>query len=242
MVTTRTVNVVGNPGQILGFTLAGNPGRKKVGSVAKTASKSHHSKPAGYGHSTKKNAGKSTAMVHRHGFGYASKPIKRNIGGGGVSSIGSTVTNALFVIAGALVSKLGAQAALGDNNTGVLGYFSNAVAGGILWFATSKLIKNKAASDGVVAGTIVQILLRMINDYTPFGSYVSQLGMGDYQVQSYVTPQVLVDPVNSATIRQPQGWGQAMMAPPPAVAAASAPSSGKSGMSGLYGGGGRGLY
>ena len=83
-------------------------------------------------------------------------------------------------------------------------------------------MKNKEASSGVIAGTAVEIILRIINDMTPFGSYTCRgLGMGDYQMQSFVTPQVLVDPYNSATIAIPPGW-----APTTVVAAAAGNASG----------------
>jgi len=121
--------------------------------------------------------------------------------------IGPMFTNAVFVIVGALGSKLGAQAVLGTNNVGVVGYAGNAATGAVLWFLAEKVMKNRNAANGIVAGTIVQILLRVINDYTPFGSYVANLGMGDYQMQSFVTPQILVDPMRNANIRIPQGWG-----------------------------------
>jgi len=192
---------------------------------------------------------------------------RRNPGEFGTGGVGALVTNAVFVIIGALGSKLGAQAILGSNNVGVMGYAGNAAVGGVLWFITEKLMKNRAASAGVISGTVVQILLRVINDYTPFGSYVSQLGMGDYQMQSFVTPQVLVDPWNNAAIRIPDGWGggggRMMSAPstqsklpagtpmsmarggaPAAAAAAPAASPTAPGVSGLYGQGGwgGGLY
>ena len=87
-----------------------------------------------------------------------------------------------------------------------------------------------------------QIILRLINNYTPFGQYVSQLGMGDYQAQSFVTPQVLVDPYNSAQIRIPGAWLPPPPPPPPptksvsgASAAAGVAPAG-AGMGDLYGG------
>jgi hypothetical protein len=58
------------------------------------------------------------------------------------------------------------------------------------------------------------VILRALNDYTPFGSYVANLGMGDYQMQSYVTPQILLDPVNSSAINIPPGWGGGMLPAP----------------------------
>jgi hypothetical protein len=244
-----------NLGEIIGFTL-GNPGRK-VGSMAKkTKKKSSSHRPKGYGVSKyKSNPGR------RAGAGMHVAKYKRRHNTGGMSGLGPLVTNAVFVIVGALGSKLGAQAVLGTNNTGLIGYAANAAAGGVLWFLTEKVMHNRAAASGVIAGTVVQIILRIINDYTPFGSYVAQLGMGDYQMQSFVTPQVLVDPWNSAEIAVPNGWGAA---PPPMLSAAPAgsgpsamhqmtasagvPSGGNGGGGGLSGGGlyggggGGGLY
>lgn len=237
---TVITRVVGNPGNVIGFQLGRlatmNPGSRRNSKMAQTskAKKKAGHKPTYHsgGKLAKKNPGKPH---HGHRGGHRGNP---GVFSGGVAS---TVTNALFVIVGALGSKLGAQAALGTNNKDILGYFANAVAGGILWFGTSKLMKNKAASDGVIAGTMVQIILRVLNDYTPFGSYVNQLGMGDYQAQSFVTPQVLLDPLGSAALRIPDAWQSKVTTMVPAVPAAAA------GMSGLYntrGGGGaaRRLY
>jgi hypothetical protein len=234
-----------NPAEILGFTLANTGRRKGTSSMAKTKKKrSTHKKAAGYGH-------------HRTNTGHTKhKKYRRNAGT--MSGLTPLVTNAAFVIIGALGTKLATQAVLGTNNTGLVGYAGNAAVGGVLWFITEKFMKNRAASTGILSGTIVQILLRVINDYTPFGQYVAQLGMGDYQMQSFVTPQVLVDPWNSAQIAVPPGWGPAPGQPAQIAAPAgrmggggpanSMPSTvpaGSSGMSGLYGNGGGwgpGLY
>jgi hypothetical protein len=203
---------------------------------------------------TKKKAHKS----HASAGGYShSKYKKHNPGGahhkksyhhrnpGMLSGIGPLVTNALFVIVGALGSKLGAQMVLGSNNVGAVGYAGNAAAGGVLWFLAEKVMKNRNAASGVIAGTAVQIILRLINDYTPFGQYVSQLGMGDYQMQSFVTPQVLVDPWHSADVAIPPGWGGAAALPaasPGGVIPANTPMPGvRSAGGGAPGGGGGGL-
>ena len=145
---------------------------------------------------------------HRHRRNY-----RRNPGGvGRAVDLGMT---ALFTIIGAVGSKLGTQMLLGSNNVGLMGYAGNAAVGGVLWFVAEKFVHNKAAANGMIAGTAVQIVIRLINDYTPFGQYVSNLGVGDYQAQAFVTPQVLVDPYNSAQIQIPAGWGTGA----PAVAA-----------------------
>lgn len=186
------------------------------------------------------------------------KKYRRHASNPGMGALGPLVTNAVFVIVGALGSKLGAQAVLGSKNVGLIGYAGNAAAGGILWFITEKIMKNRAASTGVIAGTIVQIVLRILNDYTPFGAYVAQLGMGDYQMQSFVTPQVLVDPMRNADIQIPSGWGGGGGGPMRMLTAGGSPApggqtpaatmtatagGGSPGMGGLYGGGwGGGLY
>jgi hypothetical protein len=222
-----------NLGEIIGYTLgAVNPGRKR--GIMKTKKKKS-SKPRGYGVSKyKKNPGRRYAR-RTHGGGVRRHSRRSNPGirhyrrrrnPGALGGLGSDVTNAIFVIVGALGSKLAAQAVLGTNNTGLVGYAANAAAGGILWFVTEKVMHNRAAAAGVVAGTLVQIILRVINDYTPFGSYVAQLGMGDYQMQSFVTPQVLVDPWNSADIAIPPGWAPAA-APVPAALPAGTSSGGR---------------
>jgi len=242
-----------NVGDILGFTLAGagNPGRKR-GSMAKAKVKKYKKHSAARG---------SHSKHHKGNPGTKMKHYRRTHHNPGMGALGPLVTNAVFVIVGALGSKLGAQAVLGAKNVGLIGYAGNAAAGGILWFITEKVMKNRAASTGVIAGTIVQIVLRILNDYTPFGAYVAQLGMGDYQMQSFVTPQVLVDPMRNAEVSIPSGWGggggagvQRMLsagnspAPsgpgsPAAAMAATSGGAGGPGMGGLYGGGwGGGLY
>ena len=140
-------------------------------------------------------------------------------------------------------TKLITQMVLQANNTGWIGYGVSALVGAVLWFATDKTLHNPAASAGIIAGTVVQIIIRLINDYTPFGQYVSQLGMGDYQAQAFLTPQVLVDPYNSAQIQFPAAL-RAMMAPPaaPSTAANMSKAAGVSGFDPLYSGARSELY
>jgi hypothetical protein len=181
---------------------------------------SHHHRPG-----AKRNTGRRHKMRH-------------NIGGGGgrMGGMSDLVINSMFVIAGALGSKLIAQMVLGANNTGVMGYGVSLLAGTALWFATDKVLKNKAASTGIISGTIVQLIIRLLNDYTPFGTYVAQLGMGDYQAQAFLTPQILVDPYKNATIKFPAALmpAPAPSAPPPSKSMPAA--VGVSGFDPLYGG------
>jgi hypothetical protein len=121
-------------------------------------------------------------------------------------SWGSEITNALFIVAGAVGSKLATQMVLGTNNTGVFGYAGNLAAGGLLAWLTKGVLKNPSAARAVFAGSVVQVVLRAIADYTPFGQYTSQLGMGDYMASNWVTPQRYVDGLNSAQVQIPSGW------------------------------------
>jgi hypothetical protein len=232
-----------NPSHLVGLKL--NKGRKparkgaksNMPSKKKSGAKKHHHHA---GTKTKSNKGRK----HRSGgLMRSNMKRRRNAGRSGSFAMGNTVINGIFVIAGALGTKLITQMALQANNTGWIGYGVSALVGAVLWFATEKTLHNPAASAGVIAGTVVQIIIRLINDYTPFGQYVSQLGMGDYQAQAFLTPQVLADPYNSAQIQFPAAL-RAMMAPPPApsTAASMSRSAGVSGFDPLYSGGRSELY
>lgn len=200
---------------------------KRKRSYKRPGSKSHARKNPGTRRITHRRR-KNTGMHHRRRTSYRRNP--------GMAGIGGIVTNATFVIVGALGSKLGAQLVLGTNNTGVVGYAGNLAAGGVLWFLAEKVLKNPTAASGIIAGTVAQVILRLINDYTPFGSYVSQLGMGDYQMQSYVTPQILQNPTQNADILIPNGWGA------PAMPAAAPMAVARKGTGSLYDDMGGGLY
>ena len=138
---------------------------------------------------------------------------RRNPMGG---SWGAEITHALYIIAGAIGSKLGAQMVLGTSNTGFMGYGANLAAGGILAWAAKGIMKNTDAAKGIFAGSVVQVVLRLITDYTPFGQYASLQGVGDYMASNWVTPQRYVDGLHSAQIEIPDGWG-----PTPLVMASS---------------------
>lgn len=118
---------------------------------------------------------------------------------------GSIFTMALGVTAGALGSKIGAQVVLGTKNTGAMGYAGNAAAGGALAWAAHAFLKKPVITQSILVGTAVQILLRVIGDYSLVGQYSTQIGVGDYMVSNFVTPQRLPDP-KSAMVQIPQGW------------------------------------
>ena len=154
---------------------------------------------------------------------------RRNPMGG---SWGAEVTQALYIIAGAIGSKLGAQMVLGTSNTGFMGYGANLAAGGILAYAAKAVLKNDAAAKGIFAGAVVQVVLRLITDYTPFGQYASLQGVGDYMASNWVTPQRYVDGLHNAQIEIPNGWGPAPMVMASSGVNANAVAAGSDGMGG----------
>jgi hypothetical protein len=230
-----------NPGEIIGYTLATNPAKKRGKSKMAKKQRRRRASSARV-HRRRRPRAMQSNPHHRRRSRPRTNPRRRRRtvhhrrGNPGMTGgIGGLVTNAVFVIAGALGSKLLTQMVLGANNTGFVGYGGNAAAGAVLWFLADKVLKNRAAAHGILAGTAVQIVLRLINDYTPFGQYVANLGMGDYQAQAFVTPQILRDPYNSAAIKIPGAW-----LPPPALPPATAMPAAAgvhAGMGGdLYGG------
>jgi len=139
----------------------------------------------------------------------------------GAGGIGSVVQQGMWAIGGAVASKLLTQALLGASNTGFMGYGGNLASAFALGAVMKMLLRNnQAAGNAVILGGVIQTLLRVLIDKTPFGSRVSNLGMGDYMAQNYLTPQRLVDGLNSAQLA------------PPVMPVAAAPA----GMSGIYGG------
>lgn len=137
---------------------------------------------------------------------------------------------------GAVGSKLLTQIILGASNTGVMGYVGNVVAGVALGLVADKGLKSKQAAFSIYVGTAIQLVIRAINDFTPYGQYAALSGVGDYQISNFVTPQRYVDALHSAQVQIPQGWGPGA---PVAIQSAGVPADhSASGMGGsIYEGG-----
>jgi hypothetical protein len=143
----------------------------------------------------------------------------------GMGQIGSLVTQGIGVVGGAVGSKLATQMVLGASNTGVFGYLGNAVATGLLAWGVHMFTKKRDISSAVVLGGTVQIILRAISDFTPYGQYLSLNGLGDYQVANWATPQWLPNGLKSANPAVPAGWSGG------AAVAVNSSGAGMSGMS-----------
>lgn len=186
----------------------------------------------------KQSIKKTSSAAQRSGGGRSGKgkttqkrrnPPRRGRGFTGLA------TNALFVIVGAVGSRLGTQALLGARNAGFMGYLGNAGAGVGLSMLARWIMKSQEASNAILLGTAVGIVLRVLADFTPLGEYARAAGLGDYQVSNFVTPQRYRDALNSAEVEVPGGWAPQVV---PANAGANAGLSAGYGNGNLYTGGG----
>lgn len=189
-----------NTGKIISYVLP-----KEHSQVANT--KRNKSRRRATSHSTKRRAS-------RKNTGHRRRNTRRNPGFADITGIAQT---AVFTIAGAVGSKYLTQAVLQDSNTGVMGYFGNAVAAFALSWGVNAFLKNRAMAGAILAGGAVQIVLRLIADFTPFGAYTKDIGMGDWQCagmgvytkQNAPLPYRMVDGLNSAQIANYQNYGGA---------------------------------
>lgn len=218
-----------NPGGIVTLTL--NKGSRKTANP-KTKGKSMAAKSK-----AKKKSGSAAQRSggRRSGKPKAAKP-KRHNPARRRAGLAGLATSALFVIVGAVGSRLGTQALLGARNVGFMGYLGNAGAGVGLSLLARWLMKSRDASNAILLGTAVGIVLRVVGDYTPLGEYARAAGLGDYQVSNFVTPQRYVDAAGSAEVEVPAGWAPQIVAPANAGAPAGLSAGGYG--SNLYGGGG----
>ena len=112
------------------------------------------------------------------------------------------------VVGGAVGSKVLTQVVLGAKNTSWMGYFGNAVATGLLGYGAHAVLKDKMVAQMVIAGGIAQIIVRVIGDQTPYGSYLAGAGVGDYQASAFLTPQRMVNARANAQLETPP-WANA---------------------------------
>jgi len=178
----RTVARRKNVGEILVLT-AGNPAKKGKRTMAKkryTKKKRasvKRSNPAGRRRTTKKSY---------------SRKMRRNPGMLGGPK--DWVKGGLGVIAGGVGTRLLPQLALPSMNNGPTGYALNAGAALLLAWGAHVATKDKVITAAVAAGGFAGLILRIVNDQTPYGRALSLSGMGDYMVSNWTQPQRITDP------------------------------------------------
>lgn len=126
---------------------------------------------------------------------YRRRSYRRNPG---ITEWEGMAKDALAVIGGAVGSKYLTQLVLAGNNVSYMGYLGNAIATGVLGFATSHLLKNKRLSHMIMLGGATALALRVLQDMTPLGQYVNlslngmgkggDIGLGAIEDSSFTTP------------------------------------------------------
>jgi hypothetical protein len=135
---------------------------------------------------------------------------RRNPGGKIMGYVGSGAA----VVGGAVGSKAVTQLVLGTKNTGATGYAGNAVATAGLGWLAHLVFRDKSISQMVIAGGIAQILVRFMTDQTPYGSFMANAGIGDYQTNwNFTTPQRVAGYPPTSIIVPPGYGGGAAITP-----------------------------
>ena len=128
---------------------------------------------------------------------------RRNPSMGAIGSPKTWLMGGAGALAGFLGSAAIPQLVLGSGNTGATGYAVTAGAAiGMGLLSHFLLPRQQAVTFGVVAGGFANLLRRVISDQTPFGSYLSNTGMGDYMVANWGPPR-MVNGLQSAMAEAP---------------------------------------
>ena len=157
----------------------------------------------------RKRTRKSSSPKHRRAGSAKrrSNPVRhhrrRGNPGMGLGQAKDWVYGGVGVIAGVVGTRALPQLLLGASNTGIMGYLANAAATGLLTFAAHMASKNKVLTASVLAGGAASIISRVIQDYSLLGSYSSQVGLGDYLMSDWLTPQYLTDGLHNANLNRP---------------------------------------
>jgi len=236
-----------NFGEIVSLSLgAANPARKRKANKAMAKTKRRRASAHRARTNAPRRRRRSTAVVHHRRRTRRSNPVtyhrrrrhnpvvhhrrrgsRRNPLGTGW---GATFVEGLGVLSGLLGSKYVAQMILGTSNTGIMGYAANlgvGVAGG---WAAGSLLKKPKLGQAFLIGAVIEVIVRVLEDYTPFGQYTSGMGVGDYFASNWVTPQRYTDALHSAQVQIPGGW-----APSVVVQSNAAPKGSLSGYDGMDG-------
>jgi len=162
--------------------------RKRAG---RRVNRKHHSARRNRSYTRRR---RRTSHQHRRRNGYRRNP--------GMSGITNILVDAGWAGAGAIASRALPNMLIQSMNTGVVGYGANLATGLALAWGAKSFLKNSRAAADIMLGTVIGILFRAIQDFTPYGSYASLSGMGDFQMTEFFAPRIIgpngaVDPSQS---------------------------------------------
>lgn len=183
------------PGAIITAGLASlNPAakkeRRKTMSKSKTKKRRSAARPNTSHRSTRRRPRRRNGLIPYNFMGQRRhKKAKRRANPSLRTGGGGLLKNGLFMLAGLVGSRLLPQAFLAAKNTGVMGYGANlaiALGGGV---AIKSILKDSQAGNMFILGGIGGIILRAIQDFTPFGQAInsSLQGVGDVGIYGATT-------------------------------------------------------
>ena len=236
---TRPLAKRKNFGEIVSLSLgAANPARKRKAKTAMAHTK-RRARRANRARSTTPRRRRRTAVVpHRRRSNPVARRVRRHRGNPVThhrrrsyrrnplgAAWGSTFTEGLAILSGLLGSKYVAQMVLGSSNTGFMGYIANLAVGGVGGWAAGSILKKPKLGQSFFVGSVIEVIIRVLEDYTPAGTFISSMGVGDYFASNWVTPQRYTDALNGANVQIPNGW-----APVTQVISSSGASAGAAGL------------
>jgi hypothetical protein len=196
-----------NPGEILALI---NPATKRRRNKMAATKRRSRRNAAGRHHRRHHRKNPSTVRVYnrrRRNVHHRVHHRKRNPGTYGRPM--DWLSLGLGALAGGVGATTLPQMILGTSNTGPIGYLANAAATGILAVIGHMAFKRNASLvAGIIAGGAGAIIKRVIGDYSLLGQYGAALGLGDYLASDFLTPQSMVNGLQTAQLSQPS-WAQA---------------------------------
>jgi hypothetical protein len=194
------------------YALTANPAKGRKKSMAK-AKRKKASNPRHRHAGSAKRKGNPGKRHRRSNPGQFGSPMDWLYGGVGV-------------IAGVVGTRALPQLVLGSSNTGAIGYLANAASTALLTVAAHYASKSRVLAASVLAGGAASILSRIIQDYSLLGSYSSQVGLGDYLMSDFLTPQTLANGMQTAALNKPSWASTPAPSIPVNVAGAGSPGMG----------------
>lgn len=179
------------PGAIITAGLANPAAKKERRTMSKSKTKKRRStaRPNQSHRSPRRAPRRKNGLIPYNFTGQRRHKKTKRRANPSLRSSGGLLKNGLFMLAGLVGSRLLPQAFLGSKNTGVMGYGSNlaiALGGG---FAVKSVLRDSQAGNMFILGGIGGIILRAIQDFTPFGQAInsSLQGVGDVGIYGATT-------------------------------------------------------
>jgi hypothetical protein len=159
--------------------------------MAKTRSKKNAGRRVSRKHYSARKSARRNPRRHRH-VSHRRRSVKRNPGrmGGGITSV---LIDAGWAGAGAVASRAIPNMLLTSMNTGVVGYGANIITGLALAWGARSFLKNSRAAADIMLGTMIGVIFRAVQDFTPYGKYAALNGMGDFQITEFFAPRIIGD-------------------------------------------------